>query len=220
MLSCQVVASSSTLSAANITATPVYEAKAVPLTSPANGKNTGKGWWALSAGTGFAALFLFFLPGGRKRLHAALGLGLVCILSFTLGCNGGYGGGGGGGQTATTSAMTVNADKEPAGTAFTFNVTVTGGTPAGMAQLFDGANAISTAGASAAVSGGKASLTWNTSAAAVGTHAISVHYLGDTYTKASQSGSLNLTVTGGTTIAITTNPAATPAASPITVTVQ
>lgn len=219
-LNCQVIASSSGLSAANITAMPFYEAKATPLKSPASGKNTGKGWLALSAGTGFAALFLFFLPGGRKRLHAALGLGLVCILSFTLGCNGGYGGGGGGGPVATTTAMTVNADKEPSGTAFTFNATVTGGTPAGMAQLYDGATAISTAGASAAVSGGKASLTWNPGAAASGTHMISVHYLGDTYTKASQSGSLNLTVTGGTTIAITTNPTATPAASPITVTVQ
>jgi hypothetical protein len=217
-LNCQVTASSSSMSAANITASPVYDAKAIPLASPANAKNTGKGWLALSAGTGLAALFLIFLPGGRKRLHAALGLGLVCILTFTLGCNGGYGGGGGGGTTATTTAMTVNADKEPSGTAFTFNVTVTGGTPAGMAQLFDGATPISTAGASAAVSGGKASLT--TSSLSVGTHAISVHYLGDAYTQASQSGSLNLTVQGNTTIAITTSPAATPAASAIAVSVN
>ena len=220
-LNCQVTASSSGLSAAIITATPMYDAKATPLTSRSKGNNAGKSWWALSAGTGIAALFLFFLPGGRKRLHAALGLGLVAMLSFTLGCNGSYGGGGGGGgTTATTTAMTVNADKEPSGTAFTFSVTVTGGTPAGMAQLFDGGVAISAAGASAAVSGGKASLTFNTSAAAVGTHAITVHYLGDAYTQASQSGSLNLTVTGSTTIAITTSPAATPAASPIAVTVN
>jgi hypothetical protein len=220
-LNCQVTASSSGLSAAKISDSQTYEAKATPLAPPnarGNRKPNGKGWWALSASTGFAALFLFFLPGGRKRLHAALGLGLVCILSFTLGCNGGYGGGGGGGPVTTTTAMTVNADKELSGTAFTFNVTVTGGTPAGMAQLYDNGATISTAGASATVSSGKATLM--TSSLSVGTHAISVHYLGDAYTGASQSGALNLTVTGNTTIAITTNPAATPAASPISVTVN
>lgn len=219
-LNCQVTASSSTLSAANITESQMYEAKATPVApSAAGSKGSAKGWWALSTGSGFAALLLIFLPGGRKRLHAALGLGLVCLLSFTLGCGGGYGGGGGGGGlTATTTGMTVNADKELSGTAFSFTVTVTGGTPAGTAQLFDGGTAIATAGASAAVSSGKATLT--TSSLAVGTHAISVHYLGDAYTKASQSGSLNLTVSGNTTIAITTNPVATPAASAINVTVN
>lgn len=220
-LNCQVTANSSpTLSAANISESQMYEAKAAPVApSTAGSKGGAKGWWALSAGSGFAALLLIFLPGGRKRLHAALGLGLVCLLSFTLGCGGyGGGGGGGGGLTATTTGTTVNADKVMSGSPFTFTVTVTGGTPAGMAQLFDGGTAIATAGASAAVSGGKATLT--TSSLAVGTHAISVHYLGDAYTQASQSGSLNLTVTGNTTIAITTSPVATPAASAINVTVQ
>lgn len=218
-LNCQVTASSTTLSAANIIHTEMLEAKAAPLAAPAPPNNGGAAWWALSAGSGFAALFLFFLPrGGRKRLHAALGLGLICILSLTLGCSGGYNGGGG--AVTTTTTMKVNADKEAAGTAFTFSVTVTGGTPTGMAQLFDGGTAISTAGASAAVSGGAASLTWTPTAAASGTHAISVHYLGDTKTMASQSGTLNLTVQGSTTIAVTTSPAATPAAGPINITVN
>lgn len=220
-LNCQVTASSTTLSAANIIHTEMLEAKAAPLAAPAPPNNGGTAWWALSAGSGFAALFLFFLPrGGRKRLHAALGLGLICILSLTLGCSGNGNGGGGGGPVATTTAMKVNADKEAAGTAFTFNVTVTGGTPTGMAQLFDGGTAITTAGASAAVSGGTANLTWTPTAAASGTHAISVHYLGDSKTMASQSGTLNLTVQGSTTIAVTTSPAATPAAGPINITVQ
>ena len=216
---CQVTASSSSLTATVIQQNDMLEAKALPL---ATGSKAGaKGWWTLSAGTGFAAILLLLLPGGRKRLHAALGLGLVCLLSLALGCGGGYGGGGGGGgggTTATTTSTTVNADREPSGTAFTFSVTVTGGSPAGMAQLFDGGTPISTAGASAAVSGGKATLT--TSSLAVGTHAISVHYLGDAYTQASQSGSLNLTVTGSTTVAITTSPVATPAAPAINVTIN
>ncbi len=198
----------------------MYDAKLMLPTQTAPPATGGKGWWALSAGTGFAALFLMFLPGGRKKYRAALGLGLVCLLGITLGCNG-VNGGGTKPPVATTTQMTVTnaSDKVNSGSAFTFSVTVTGGTPAGMAQLFDGGVAISTAGASATVSGGKATLTAPTTLT-VGTHAISVHYLGDTTTLASQSGSLNLTVAGTSTIAVTTTPAATPVAAPINITVQ
>jgi len=224
-LNCQVTASSTALTAANFLGAEsshgMLEAKATPapLNNSTSSGETHRGWWTLSAGTGFAALFLMFLPvGGRKRLRAALGLGLICLMALTLGCNGvgGNGGGGGGTQkTATTTGMTVSADRVASGTAFTFNVSVTGGAPTGMVQLFDGTTMIGTA---AAVSGGMATPT--APALPVGTHAISAHYLGDTTTNASQSGTLNLTVTGATQIAITTTPAATPAASPITVTVQ
>src|SRR5713101_9974796 len=82
--------------------------------TPAN-RPGGNGWWTLSAGTGFAALLLLFLPG-RKRYRAALGLGLVCVLSFTLGCSSGYGGGGGGGPVATTTKITVTSAKAASGT--------------------------------------------------------------------------------------------------------
>ncbi len=218
-LNCMVTATSTSLTASNARDDGMFEAKAIPPTNSIPPTTGGKGWWALSAETGFAAMFLMFLPGGRKKYRAALGLGLVCLLSFTLGCNGSYGGGGG--PVATTTQMTVTnpSDKVQSNTAFTFSVTVTGGTPGGMAQLFDGGVAISTAGASATVSGGKATLTGPTSLA-VGTHAISVHYLGDSGTKASQSGTLNLTVSGSSTIAVTTSPAATPVAAPINITVQ
>ena len=47
----------------------------------------GQGWWTLSGITGLAAIILVLLPG-RRRFRAALGLGLVCVLSFTLGCGG------------------------------------------------------------------------------------------------------------------------------------
>lgn len=211
-LGCMVTATSTSLTASNFVPGDVLEAKAHT--------NGPKGWWALSAGTGFAALFLCFIPGGKKKLRAALGLVVVCFVCISIGCSGGYGGGGGGGgPVATTTSMTASADKVASGTAFTFSVTVSGGTPAGTAQLFDGGTAISTAGASATVSGGKAALTAPTTLA-VGTHAISVHYLGDQYTMASQSGTLNLTVTGTTTLAITTNPAATPVAPALSVTIQ
>jgi hypothetical protein len=194
----------------------MFEAKVIPPANAIPPTTPGKGWWALSAGTGFAALFLVFLPGGRKKLRAALGLGLVCILSLTLGC-----GGGGGSQqppptlTQTVTKLTVTSAKVASPATFSFSVAVTGGSPTGMVQLFDGATMI---GTPAAVTGGVATPT--APALPVGTHAVSAHYLGDTTTKPSASGTLNLTVTGTTTIAITTTPAATPVASPISVTVN
>lgn len=194
----------------------MFEAKAIPPANATPPTTPGKGWWALSAGTGFAALFLVFLPGGgRKRYRAALGLGLACILSFTLGC-----GGGGGSQppptlTQTVTKLTVNSDKVASGTAFTFSASVTGGTPAGQVELFDNGTMIGTA---ATVSGGSATPT--APALSVGTHSISAHYLGDAMTAASNSGTLNMTVTGSTTVTITTSPVATPAAPAINVTIQ
>jgi len=87
----------------------------------------GRGWWTLSGITGFAAIILLLLPG-RKRLHAALGLSLICVLSFTLGCGGYSGSGGGGGPVATTTHITVtSATKATPGGTFTFTATVTGG---------------------------------------------------------------------------------------------
>jgi len=189
----------------------MLEAKSTPY--PTGGS---KGWWTLSAGTGFAALFLLFLPGGRKRYRAALGLGIVCLLSFTLGC-----GGGGGGTitpptlTATATSLTVTSGKVPSGTAFSFGVSVTGGTPTGQIELFDNGTMIGTA---ATVAGGNATPT--APALAVGTHSISAHYLGDATTQASQSGTLNLTVTGSTMLAITTSPLATPAAPALNLTIN
>ncbi len=216
-LNCMVTATSTAQTASLAREDHMYNAKLMPPSQTAPSSTSGKGWWALSAGTGFAAMFLMFLPGGRKKYRAALGLGLLCILSITLGCNGVSGGGGGGGLTATTTKMTVTnpSDKVATGTAFTFSVAVTGGTPTGMVQLFDGSAMIGTA---AAVAGGTATPT--APALSVGTHSISAHYLGDTTTAASASGTLSLTVSGTSTIAVTTTPAATPVAAPINITVQ
>jgi hypothetical protein len=207
-LMCSVTATSTTLTAFNVRDDRMQEAKAIP---PTTG---GKGWWALSAGTGFAALFLLFLPGGRKKYRAALGLGLVCMLSLTIGCSSN-------GtpppptKTATVTKLTVTSASVVSPATFTFSVGVTGGTPGGQGQLFDGATMIGTA---ATVTGGTATPT--APALSVGTHAISAHYLGDSTTLASQSGSLNLTEKGSTTIAITTSPAATPVAPAINVTIN
>ena len=67
----------------------MFEAKAILLpttdSDPNSKPSSSKGWWTLSAGTGFAALFMLFLPGGRKKFRAALGLGLVCLLGHYCG---------------------------------------------------------------------------------------------------------------------------------------
>jgi len=194
-----------------LTASRISEQRSLYAVSrPAQRTNTrggdGNGWWTLSAGTGLSALLLFFIPGlrGRKQIRAALGLGLICILSFTLGCGGGSssGGGGGGGLTATHTSITVAVAKLPSTmNNFAFTVAVTGGTPTGQVQLYDGSAAL---GAPAAVSNGTMSIA--TGLGAVGTHSVSAHYLGDSTTQASSSGALNLVVTGATTLPLTTTP--------------
>ena len=218
-LMCMVTATSTTLTASRAREDGMFEAKVIPPANAIPRATPGKGWWTLSAGTGFAALFLLLLPGGRKKYRAALGLGLVCLLSFTMGC-------GGGGTTTPPPTLTATVTKltvtngtngrNLSGTAFTFSVAVTGGTPAGMVELFDGGTMIGTA---ATVSGGAATLT-GPAALPVGTHSISAHYLGDATTLGSASGTLHLTVTGSTTATITTSPVGTPAAPAINVTIQ
>jgi len=177
----------------------------------------GKTWWTLSAGSGLAALFLLFAPG-RKRYRAALVLGLVSVLSFTLGCNSYNGGGGGSGPVATITKITVtSATKAAAGGTFTFTATVTGGTPTDQVQLLDGGVAT---GNPVTVTGGTATLTagaLNT----VGTHSITAHYAGDaTYTQGSTSGALKVTVTGSTTVTIQASPAASNGSQMINLTIN
>jgi len=162
------------------------------------------GWWTLSAGTGLAALFLLFLPG-RKRYRAAFALGLVCVLSFTLGC-GSSGGGGGGGPVSTTIKLSVAnsklASNDPTGFSFTANV-ISSIAANGQVQLFDGS---ATLGPAVSASNGTATI--SSAGLAQGTHLITAHYLGDSKTQASQSGTLYVTVTTASGTAPTTVPVA------------
>ncbi len=182
----------------------------------------GKGWWILSAGSGFSAMFLLILPG-RKKYRAALGLGLVCVLSFTLGC-GSYGGGTVPVTTATTTKITVAAPAKVAFNTpqnnFAFTVNVTGGNPTGQVQLYDGVvDANHLRGGPVTLTGGSTII--NSAGLAVGTHSIIAGYLGAQYSLASQSGALNVTVTGGpVSMAIATAPAASNASPAINITIQ
>ena len=208
-LTVAVAAPSATLTASHLANDrhSIYAALA-PMPPSDGGTNGRNAWWMLSAFTGFAAMLLFFSPGlrARNQLRSAFALGLACVLCFTLGCGGGSsGGGGGGGLVATHTSVTVSANKMPStSNNFLFNVTVTasGATPTGQVQLFDGGTAL---GLPAPVSNGTVAI--NTGLGAVGTHSVSAHYLGDAKTSASSSGVLALTVTGNTTLPLTTTPA-------------
>jgi len=188
--------------------------------TPPNGG--AKGWWMLSGGTGLAALVLLILPG-RKRYRAALGLGLVCLLSFTLGCGGGSTVVTPPTPTATTTQLTVSATKVASTGMITVSATVTGGTPTGMVQFFvDGA----AAGNAVALTNGSTGNIMATAANVptlfqlVGTHTLSAHYLGSTSTAASQSGTLNIAVTGTTQLAITGTSGSTTANGNVSLTIN
>jgi hypothetical protein len=98
-------------------------------------------WWLLSLVTGLGVPFLLGLPGRRKRFRAALGLSVVCLLFFALGCGGGSGGtgggdgggGGGGGGTPqpqpTSIALTTSNAKVAQNAQFIITATVTSSKP-------------------------------------------------------------------------------------------
>ncbi|HET7106827.1 MAG TPA: Ig-like domain repeat protein [Candidatus Acidoferrum sp.] len=206
-LTVSVLATSGTLSASAVP--KEYDWQAAGLLSGRGGKE----WWGLSAFIGAGALLLMLLPG-KNKAWSVLGLSLVCVLTFAMGCGGSGGGGGGGGRVSTQTRLTAANGKVASGSPFNFNVTVTGGAPAGQVLLLEGGTALGTA----VVSGGTASI--QTAALAVGTHSINASYQGDANTYPSSSGILHVTVTGTTSIAITTNPVATPAVPPISLTIN
>ncbi len=202
-----VAANSSTMTAMNLPETQKLRAAIFPAAPSLRG-----GWWTLSGGTGLAAILLLLVPG-RKRYSAVLGLALLCVLSFTLGCGGGSsGGGGGGGTTPTVTHLTVSSTKlvAAATTSITVSATVTGGTPTGTVDfLVDGAIL-----GTATVANGTTGPITVTGAQAppflelVGTHTVSASYLGDSTTAPSASGTLYVTLTGTAQLPIAANPAA------------
>ena len=185
---------------------------------------SGKGWWTLSAGTGFATLLLLFLPG-RKRYRGALGLAVISAVSFAIGC------GGGGGTTLTTTPtatptttqLTVSATKVQVSGGITVSATVTGGTPSGNVQfVVDGAALGSPVPVVSGTTGNINVIAAQAPAflQLVGTHTVSAHYLGDASTQASSSGTLNINVTGTTNLPITATSGNLNAAANVSLTIQ
>jgi hypothetical protein len=213
-LTVAVAAPSSATTAMNLSEPRTFRAATLP--AAPNGRI---GWWTLGGGTGFAAVFLLLLPG-RKRYRAALGLGLVCVLSFTIGCGSGSGGGG---PASTTTHLTVSSTKVAATGTLTVSAVVnsTGTAAAGNVQFFvDGA-----AAGSAIPLASATNIMVNASSVPplfqlIGTHTLSVHYLGDANTLTSASGTLNITVTGTTQLPITGTSGSTTANGNVSLTIN
>jgi hypothetical protein len=148
-----------------------------------------KGWWAFSASTGLVALLLLVLPG-RKRYRAALTLGIVCVLGFTLGCNS-YNNNNGG-PVATTTALSVTPATKNATNATITITPYSGAAVQGSASLNDLSSGTSTQ-VPLNNGVGLANLTLGTP----GTHSLQANYGGSTADAASKSGMLNVTLTGG-----------------------
>ena len=87
------------------------------------------GWWTMSLSVGIGVALLAGFPGRRKRLRAALGLGLVCVVCFGPGCGGGGGSTGGGSPIQNTTSVTLTTSNSKAGQndPWTITATVSGG---------------------------------------------------------------------------------------------
>ena len=167
----------------------------------------------------YSVVLMMALSGGSEAIDFGRSCRCSCGCSSYCGCSG-YSGGGGGGLATTTTKISVPASpgtKAPQGTTINFSITVTSsGTAAnGQVQLFDGTT---TLGTPVTVSNGTATIM--NSGLLPGTHSISAHYLGDTYTQASQSGMLNVTSTGTTTFAIMATPAASNGSPTVNITIN
>jgi hypothetical protein len=93
-------------------------------------------WWLMSLATGVCALFLLGHSDRRRKFRAALGLSVVCLLCFAIGCGGGGGGGGNGGggggdstPQATTITLTTSNPKAAQNAPFLITATVSGKQP-------------------------------------------------------------------------------------------
>jgi hypothetical protein len=212
VLTVQVAAPSTTLTASKISLDHHMLYAAVIATPPNNSSNSGDSCWAtlwtISASSGLYAILLLLFPRmcRQQQLRVALGLALPCALIFTLGCGGGSTGSGSGGttQVASHTTLTVTNAKQPASSNnFNFNVAVTSSAanPTGQVQLFEGSTAL---GLPVTIANGTASI--NTGFSAVGTHSVTARYLGNATILPSASGPLNLTVTGSTVVPLTTTP--------------
>lgn len=148
-----------------------------------------------------AGLFLFW--GGRKRKHFARILGAV-LMVLSLGTIGVVTGCGSSSHavvsTAVTNQLSVSSSSPSYGTAITLTSTISPlsntSAPAGTVLFYDGSTVLG----SASVSGGKAQLTVST--LAVGKHAITASYSGDSTFMPSTSTVTSVEVTLATSLQV------------------
>jgi Bacterial Ig-like domain (group 3) len=142
---------------------------------------------------------------GRRRIRTVVLVALMGLVGLTVSCGGGGGsaGGGGGGTTAvaTTTQLTVSSTKVALNGPLNLSATVTGGTPIGtVAFVVDGAAGY----ANNLTNGSTGNIpTMTTGNFGIGTHTVVASYSGAPGSAPSQSGALNVAVTGSTVVQIT-----------------
>lgn len=164
-------------------------------------------WWGLSALAGLASLMVFVLSGRPRFPRAALGLALVGLFSFVIGCGGGSSGsgagagagggvGGGTGPAATTTTINTTSTKFALGDSANLTATVKSSSPTTGDVTFNDASFPFVIGF-ATLANGTAQIQMSaTGSIFPGTHAITAQYNGNNLP--SQSGTLNIAVTGDT----------------------
>ncbi|HJT68591.1 MAG TPA: Ig-like domain repeat protein [Terriglobales bacterium] len=189
-------------------------------------------WWTLSLLAGVAALLLILLPRTSKNsLRAGYVFGLVCLISFVIGCGGGAsainsGGGGntgGGGNNsnpvATTTVLSTASTKVAQSAGLTLTATVTSSkSPTGFVTL-NSANCL--VADSSAIQNGAAQFVFVPNAPLpVGTCTFTASYGGDANNLPSHSGSLNIATTGTTQLQVVGQTSTLSHAAPVTITIQ
>jgi hypothetical protein len=170
---------------------------AAPSSTVSAQNKAGAGMIAAGTAASLASILLIWLPGRRKRMGWAVLLLMAGVPALSIGC-----GGGGAtpptvtGPAASTLALTSSGTKIATGGTVTFSATLTGtnaASAAGSIVFYDGAAQIGQAG----IANGSAQLTLNS--LAVGIHAITASYAGDTLNDASKTASgVEQAVTGQT----------------------
>jgi hypothetical protein len=163
----------------------------------------------MSLATTFGIIYLVGFPGRRRRLRVALGMGVVGLLCFALGCGGGGGstggggGGGGGGTTphATSVTLTTSNAKVPQNGQLALIATVTGGQNlAGNVTFYDYGSPL--AGGFPVTSVNNQVQIGTDYLSLIGVHQITAKYSGDPNNLASSSPSVNQAITGTTSLIV------------------
>ncbi|HEV2490859.1 MAG TPA: Ig-like domain repeat protein [Candidatus Acidoferrales bacterium] len=154
-------------------------------------------WWTLSLLAGLAALLLVASPSRRQSLHAVLGLALVCLLSFALGCGGASGSGP---PASTTTSLSVPSTKVANTSSLTLTATVN--SPKAVTGTVTFATGNCFANYPVPVTGSTAQLLLNPIPFTPGTCTFVAQYSGDANNQRSQSGSLNIAITGSVALQI------------------
>jgi subtilase family serine protease len=176
-------------------------------------------WWTLSLLAGFSALALIVLPGWRRSVRAACGFGLVCLTSFVIGCGGGANASSSPPPppASTTTMLSVANTKVAQSSPLTLTVNVNS------SKSVTGTATVSSPNCNVASTGtlvnGSMQVTFN-SILPAGTCTFSAHYFGDANNAPSQSGNLNIAITGSVSLQIIGQTSTLTHTIPVTVTIQ